>query len=270
MTETPQRDHTATLGCIAGMGLYAVVGVVGWLYTMLTVSYPEHCGTAGGQLTCEGVWQGRILTWLGIALAAGAVLGIVGGGIAEHRGKRPLWWIVGAWAVLVGAFVAASIVRDLPEPGRLGVQAQFDRLMSRPSLEQITARYERMQAEVRRSVREAVDLPPWQRSEGTVSGTSCDKPFGDMDEDAAVLFLAHWTTAAAIGEREWPEATTAMRQVLHRYDFRRDESGFFHDPYGGSVELGSGTQTVVSVDTGCHLYGEVKRRGTPTPEEPLY
>lgn len=258
------------MGCAAGMAAYALVGAVGYFLVALQVSYPEGCGSAEGELTCAGEWQGTIIRAVAAALIVGGLLAAIGGAVATTRGKTPYRWILGAWLLLVTTLGASCIVRQLPEPGRLSVEEQFTELMQRPDADAARARQTQMLREMREAISDAVDLPAWKGDPGRTGSGFCAAPFRDLDAsgDAASAELG-WMSPGAVPAERRDDVERIVRDIGHRYGFRPNPNAasLLHDGLGGQVDLITSRDTYLRSSTACHLEPAAKVRGRPIAVE---
>lgn len=132
-------------------------------------------------------------------------------------------------------------------------------LMARPSSEEIVARYEAMQAEVRAAVTAAIPTVVW--TPGRDAGSAgCARPLDRTDGE--VHFLHGWDAVGGIADADWPRAVAVTAAITAKYGFfagqnlvnrPRDHEVTFSDPWGGHFELGTGVNAIISLTTACHL-----------------
>ncbi|WP_165436110.1 LppA family lipoprotein [Amycolatopsis suaedae] len=154
----------------------------------------------------------------------------------------------------------------------VSLEDQFAELMRRPSVEEITRKYEEMQAKVREVLSASVQLPPWTRTPDPGYSSCNDFPAVDA-WDVKRDYLDRWSVDQGVSPEQWKVLATKFKEVVAQWGFvapelEVDKEGFRESRAGG--EFGSkailstaGTKVILSVDTGCHLTDKAKRRGTP-------
>lgn len=153
-------------------------------------------------------------------------------------------------------------------------QEQFDRLMQRPDLDDAVKRYRSMSEEIRTLLGRQFDLPEWNNGGGGRVGPGCND-FPDVHGwDGEQHVGEDWDTPKPLTDAQWPEAVSEVKEIARSYGF--DKVTFevakakfrkikLADRYGATLYFGKQTNTLLGVDTGCHLYAEAKKRGTPRP-----
>lgn len=154
----------------------------------------------------------------------------------------------------------------------MSTQEQFDILMQRPAMDQALKRYRNMSQEIRTRLSDQFDLPEWKGSGGGRQSPGCSE-FPDVDAwDAYRHFGDNWGSSKPLTNAQWPNAVTVVKQIAHTYgfdkitievvkaQFRKIELA---DRYGATLYFGKETSTLIGITTGCHLYPEAKKRGTP-------
>jgi hypothetical protein len=158
--------------------------------------------------------------------------------------------------------------------GGMTREEQFTQLMRRPSEEQMVHRYDQMQHEIADRLTAAFGLPAWTVNDSTGGEALCGHEFNDIGAEAGTKSLPLITTAAPIPDEKWDQAVKIAENIARRNGFgppqrvvdrARQHTVDFKDQWGGLLGMDSGSNTVLSVSTGCHLTAEAKRRGTPTP-----
>lgn len=166
--------------------------------------------------------------------------------------------------VVMLAVLAAGCANQTPEGGT--VQEQQATLAQRPTIDEITARYERMQAELRQRLVSEIGISEWvKRSELTGSGCG---DFPDLP-NAESRSLGNWRSEGNLPDARWPQAQAIVTEVTGRYGFApdfvvdrpNDHTIIGIDQYGASYEFGTAVNTVLGVSTGCHL----NPPGSPPP-----
>lgn len=136
---------------------------------------------------------------------------------------------------------------------------QFGMVRTRPDIEQITTRYERLQADVLLRLSAEIDGLHWQREgdERRTDCASCAAHSGSGQRRS----LRRWAARVAIPEARWADALALVREITDRHRFGPpggpgdrpgDHRAVFPDPYGGTLVFGTAVQTVLGVNTGCH------------------
>lgn len=155
-------------------------------------------------------------------------------------------------AVMVGACASQT-----PEGGT--VEEQRATLEARPTIDQVAARYERMQAELRQRLVDEIGMSEWvKRSE--LSGSGCGA-FPDVPT-AESRRLGFWGSDGNLPDTEWPQALKIITEITGRYGFAPpeiivDRPGEHQivgtDQYGATYNFGTALNTSLGVSTGCHL-----------------
>jgi predicted LppA-like lipoprotein len=151
---------------------------------------------------------------------------------------------------------------------------QFAQLMKRPSLEEVTTRYQQMQQDIATALADTLGPPQWVQDDPTGGGSLCGREFNDLGSDARTKSLPMLSRHAAIPDDQWDQAVRIAETIARRNGFNQtvvivDRPGQhtvdFKNEWGGRFGLDSGAHSVLSVQTGCHLTEEAQRRGKPTP-----
>lgn len=172
-----------------------------------------------------------------------------------------------AVAVLLAvlAALAAGCANRTPEGGT--VQEQRATLATRPTIDEITARYQQMQAEIRERLVAEIGMSEWvKRSD--LTGSSC----GDFPDvpTATSRSLGVWFSEGNLPDARWSQTLAIATEVTGRYGFAPpqiivDRPGDHVivgiDQYGASYQLSTAVNTTFSVSTGCH-------RNPPNSPEP--
>ncbi|KAA5837115.1 LppA family lipoprotein [Saccharopolyspora hirsuta] len=147
---------------------------------------------------------------------------------------------------------------DTPDGGSM--EDQTSTLQERPSMEEITARYEEMQQKIRdRFTAELGLATPWI-DDGDPGQAGCGE-FPDTPE-AEKHTLNRWLYEGNIPDDQWPRALQIADEVAAEYGFVErqvilDRPGNhkieIRDRFGGWLQLGTNVNTVLRVRTGCHL-----------------
>lgn len=162
-------------------------------------------------------------------------------------------------------------INDDPNAGT--VQEQFDKLMRRPSFEEMTERYKQLVKEVQQVTVDIAGLPAWEEPKGTaVGGAGCGFEFPDIGADGGTRQINGGLSRANISDALWPKVVGQVAQIAREYGFERSEFArkktgnhqvYFYDSYGGDLGLGTQTATSMSISSGCFLHEKARKRGTP-------
>ncbi|WP_344881714.1 LppA family lipoprotein [Allokutzneria multivorans] len=136
---------------------------------------------------------------------------------------------------------------------------QFQTLSQRPDIDAATARYQRMQTEIRNRL--AAELGPmeWKESH-PVSRSGC-ADFADVPA-AESRSLGLWSFPHSIPDDQWSRAVAIITEINAAYGFgqpgHRVNSPGHHevlsvDPLGATYTLGTSVHTTLLFHTGCHL-----------------
>lgn len=137
-------------------------------------------------------------------------------------------------------------------------------LRQRPSIEEISERYELMQQRLLDSLNTEVGPLSWAVSD-PVSRTVCTE-FPDVF-DAESRVLESWRAPGNLPDAEWSRAVEIVQEVTEEYGFGEPEiivnrSGdheiIGNDQYGGVYQFRTSADTVLTVTTGCHLLAAAK------------
>lgn len=159
---------------------------------------------------------------------------------------------IGVLALLVG-----GCANQTSEGGT--VEEQQATLAARPTIDEITARYERMQAELRQRLVAEVGIAGWIK-DSELSGSGCGS-FPDVPT-AESRRLPAWYSPGNLPDARWSQALAIITEVTGNYGFappeiivdRPNEHNVVGvDQYGASYDFGTGKNTVLGVSTGCHL-----------------
>lgn len=145
--------------------------------------------------------------------------------------------------------------------GDMSVEEQKAMLAQRPTIDEITARYERMQAELRRRLANEIGISEWVKdTDGNASGCSDYPGIGGKS-----CGLGNWSSEGNLPDAQWPQAQAIATEVTGRYGFappevvvNRPGDHFIvgTDQYGATYDFGTAVNTVLSVATGCHFPSE--------------
>jgi len=160
------------------------------------------------------------------------------------------------------------------ETSTMSVQQQFDQLMQRPSLEEITARYEEMRQKISDSLAQKFGVAEWGKRDSPPDTGGCAPEYSVDSWDAGKYYAQIWYSKTPIAYAQWSQAKSAVSEIAGSYGFSTvalaiDKPGDMdlelNDSYGGKLTFGSAVNTSLSFRTGCHLTDEAKKRGAPRP-----
>jgi hypothetical protein len=153
-------------------------------------------------------------------------------------------------------------------------EEQFTQLMRRPSLEEVSGRYQQVRQEISDKLAIAFGLPPWAEDDASGGGSLCGHEFSDLGADARTTSPPLLVVRAPIPDDQWDRAVRIVEDIARENGFgppnrivdrASQHTVDFRDKWGGLLGMDTGVHTVLSVSTGCHLTAEAKQRGTPTP-----
>lgn len=145
-------------------------------------------------------------------------------------------------------------------PGGGSVREQNQALQQRPDIEQITTTYEQMRDEIRQRLSDQVGPLGWvnRDSEDT---RGCGFDFQDV-KGATSRSLETWVSKGNLPDAQWDEAVHIVAEITTRYGFAQprvivnrlsDHQIRISDPYGGELIFGTAVNTILALNTGCHL-----------------
>ncbi|GAA2811738.1 LppA family lipoprotein [Saccharopolyspora taberi] len=132
-------------------------------------------------------------------------------------------------------------------------------LRQRPSIEEISARYDQMQQRLRDRLSAEVGAAGWEVS-APVSRAGCT----ELPEvhDAESWVLDSWKSPGNLPDAEWSRAVAIVGEVTGEYGFGAPEAVVDRpgdheitakDPFGAVYQFGTASNTMLMVSTGCHL-----------------
>jgi hypothetical protein len=175
--------------------------------------------------------------------------------------------------------LAACGANTPPEPTVDQATQQFNQLMQRPDIDQVTARYQQMYLQVRQRLSGLLPTLTWSQSLG-VMGAACGPEFAAVDasrpqDDAITRSLGNWDLNGTILDAQWTNALAAIADVVQGYGFDPrpevivskpgNHNANFYDSYRAKLTVDVGNTAGLSLSTGCHLTAEAKKRGHPAP-----
>lgn len=168
---------------------------------------------------------------------------------SDHRRRLPV-----ALVVLAVLLSGCGII------GGESVEDQRATLRQRPDIEQISARYEQMQTEMRDRLSTEIGGLTWVKYDEEMRG-GCGFEFPDVREGKS-RSLAGWSALGRLPDDRWDQAVAIVQEITGRYGFGTPEiivnrPGDHYlvvaDPYGGTLDFGTAVNTILSMHTGCHL-----------------
>lgn len=164
--------------------------------------------------------------------------------------------------LILGVVLLTGCAAGQPDGGDM--EDQLNALRQRPSLEDVTADYDRMLRELRERLVAELGLPEFT-DEGNTGQSACPE-FADVP-GAEQRTLATWMQEGGVPDEKWSQALQIATEVggtrgfteLHVVaDRPNDHKIELHNSYGARLQLGSAANTVLSVRTGCHLVRTAK------------
>ncbi|QUH00272.1 hypothetical protein HUO13_05095 [Saccharopolyspora erythraea] len=158
---------------------------------------------------------------------------------------------------LCAVLAAGCAGRPGPTPGG-DVEDQRATLQQRPSIEEVTARYDQMQRELRERLSAEIGSLSWTPREPMSNAGCADFP----NLGGETRMLESWRSSGNLPDANWPRAVRVVGEVTARYGFGAvevvvDRPGDHQitatDQYGGSYLFGTAKNTLLTVSTGCHL-----------------
>lgn len=177
---------------------------------------------------------------------------------------------------LVAALALAVLAPGCASAGseRGNMDQQLATLAQRPTIEQITARYEEMQARLRDRLSAEVGPLQWVKRESAGRAGCADFP--DLEGESRTL--DRWASEGNLPDAQWERAVAIAAEVTGEYGFSAPEAIVDRpgdheitgsDPYGGGYQLGTARNTVLMVSTGCHLPADKHPAAdSPAPASP--
>jgi hypothetical protein len=161
-----------------------------------------------------------------------------------------------------------------PSESTMPTQQQYSELMSRPDIEEVVARYEEMREKIKSRLGSELGIANWEdKQDGRQSG--CTNEFPGVDSrDAARKFLSFLISSRSVPVEQWSAAKNIVSEIGGQYGFTQagvnvDKPPHFEfelkDQHKAQLSLSTEKTTVLSVETGCHLTPDAKKRGAPRP-----
>ncbi|MGH3931231.1 MAG: LppA family lipoprotein [Pseudonocardiaceae bacterium] len=149
------------------------------------------------------------------------------------------------------------------DPGGGSVREQHQALQQRPDIEQITTTYEQMQEQIRQRLSDQIGPLLWINQE-PLATRGCGFDFQDV-EGTTSRSLETWVSKGNLPDNRWDQAVRIIAEITARYGFAQprvivnrpsDHQIRISDPYGGELIFGTAVNTILGLDTGCHLSPE--------------
>lgn len=159
-----------------------------------------------------------------------------------------------------------------PTGGAMPVQQQFADLMRRPTIDEAVARYTQLQTKLKDKLSADLGITGWRERPGTSSEGGCQPAFTIDSGDARQQHLTTWFTDAKVADNQHDAAKTTVAAVVKEYGFAEvsldlsrpgDLQYNLKDQFGAELGFGSAKNTILTLDTGCHLTVDAKQRGVP-------
>ncbi|APU18937.1 LppA family lipoprotein [Actinoalloteichus sp. GBA129-24] len=171
-----------------------------------------------------------------------------------------MWRSIRLAAVLATTLIVAPLLAGCGGSTREEDTVNDDRavLLGRPSIEQITERYEEMQERI--TTRLSEELGPWEWvNDQNMTRSGCAE-FPHVGGESRSLDRRHFL--GSLPDAQWPQAVAIVTEISGEYDFGEpevivdrvgDHEIVGHDPFGARYTFGTAANTLLSVSTGCHL-----------------
>jgi hypothetical protein len=152
-------------------------------------------------------------------------------------------------------------------------QQQFQELLKRPDIEQISQRYNEMRAGISDRLSAEIGTPPWKEDADTGGSSGCGREYPDVGIDGEARAMPLWYSEAAVPDDKWTLAVQVVNEITSNYGFGAptvvvDTPGnheiSLKGNYGAELVFGTKNQSILTVLTGCHLTPEAHRRGAPS------
>jgi hypothetical protein len=165
------------------------------------------------------------------------------------------------------------------EPKGDAVNKQFAELMKRPDIEQAEAEYQDMLASIREKLAGEIGIAPWIPKDTQPSASACGGEFTEITTEGQRRFYSSGRSPGNLPDAQWPRAVALVSETAHQHGFGApeiivdrpgDHEVLYKGTTGAELIFGTGTNTTLSMTTGCHLTAEAHKRGAPATKEPLY
>ena len=169
----------------------------------------------------------------------------------------------GTGAACLAAVLCMSVAGCAsPEPAPENPVNPRAELVARPSVEDMTSRYQQMQARIRTEVDAAIGPQQWQQLDPP-SRTPCGFDF-PREYDARAFSLGLYGFNAGVPDDRWPQVEGIVLGIARDYGFTepaelrinqpgRHQVGAIDRKLGANVSFGTQKATILSISSGCHL-----------------
>ncbi|WP_162830255.1 LppA family lipoprotein [Amycolatopsis palatopharyngis] len=186
-----------------------------------------------------------------------------------------------ALAVVLTGLLSACVsegsnINDDPNAGTQ--QQQYDTLLQRPDIEQVTDTYQAALDEIKGTLAKKFGLPEWEHGPYREIGeAACGFDFPDVDGRQGITrTISGGFSRSTIPDDRWEESVQIITEIANKYGFKgpervADKPGNreirYFDAAGSRLSFGQVKNMSISISTGCHLTPEAHQRGGPPPEE---
>ncbi|WP_083715518.1 LppA family lipoprotein [Amycolatopsis keratiniphila] len=200
----------------------------------------------------------------------------------KHAAQTTSWIAGMAVAVLLTSTACDSspdyLDNDHSKDG-MSTQQQFADLLKRPDAKQAQAKYDEALTDLRAKLTEATGFSAWQQGTVAEVAPGCNA-FRAVDVHDVYTTYTTWGLPEVIPEASWAKTTQALTEAAGKHGFTKkgfevNQPAFqeLHllDDFGADLTLSTstgtttGTSTMLTLKTGCHLSAEAHKRGTPRP-----
>ncbi|WP_410599325.1 LppA family lipoprotein [Amycolatopsis sp. lyj-90] len=160
----------------------------------------------------------------------------------------------------------------------MSTQQQFGELLKRPSSEDAQKTYRQVLADLQTTLAD-VGLKDWKVGQDARVDSGCNA-FRAVDLHDVTTTYTAWGSPNEVAEAGWPKVTQALTDAAGKHGFTKKGLEVnkptyreFHllDGFGADLTLSSGsgsttgTSSMLTLKTGCHLTAEAHARGVPRP-----
>ncbi len=199
-----------------------------------------------------------------------------------QRAHRPLSWIAGTVLTVLLTSSACDngpdyLDNDHSKDG-MSTQQQFGELLKRPNSDDAQKTYRQVLTDVQAKLAD-VGLKDWKIGQDARVDSGCNA-FRAVDSHDVITTYTAWGSPNEASEADWAKATQALTEVAGKHGFTK--KGFevnkptyreFHllDAFGADLTLSAGsnsstgTNSMLTLKTGCHLTADAHTQGTPRP-----
>ena len=146
--------------------------------------------------------------------------------------------------------------------GSTGVSEPLAELKQRPRYERAAAEYLAMLDEMRLALTQITPSLHWSTPKSTTPGPSgCYPPFDEIEGAASGTFESG-TGSGSIPDADWPRAVETLKAIAAKHRFTPVQTVVntpgrhivaLKDSWGGSLELGTQTDTTLGLISGCFI-----------------